>query len=265
MLRWKTRRGTGIEIIPTGTFLLDGGTMFGRIPKNLWEKWFPADDQNRILMAAHALKITSQGRSVLIDAGLGTLYDGKEAAILGLAPADATPGPVDDLIFTHLHFDHAGGIQGLDLKGAAVVARREWEDAHQEDPLTRGSYRAEDLAAIAPHLTLIDPPCAWGEHIEILPSPGHTRGHVSILIDDEVFFPGDLIPTAAHCHLPCIMAYDLAPQEIVRVKREFLGRAQSRGWLTVFEHDPYVPVGRISMINEKFKAVAARQGRETAI
>jgi glyoxylase-like metal-dependent hydrolase (beta-lactamase superfamily II) len=239
--------------------------MFGRIPKNLWQKWFPADDQNRILMAAHALKITSNGHSVLIDAGLGTRYEGKEADILGLSHKGAALGPVDDLILTHLHFDHAGGIQDLNLRGTAVVARRDWEAAHQEDPLTKGSYRASDLAVIARHLTLIDPPCAWGEHIEVLPSPGHTRGHVSIVVDDEIFFPGDLIPTAAHCHLPCIMAYDLSPQEIIMVKREFLGRAQSRGWLTVFEHDPYVPVGRISMINEKFKAVAARQDRETAM
>ncbi len=265
MLKWETRRGTSIEIIDTGTFLLDGGTMFGRIPKNLWEKWFPADNQNRILMAAHALKVTADGRNVLIDAGMGTRYDDREAALLGLAPGNAAFEPVDDLILTHLHFDHAGGIQDLDLTGTAVVSRLEWEDAHQDDPLTRGSYRPDDLAAIARRLTLIDPPCAWGDHIEILATPGHTRGHVSIVVDDEIFFPGDLIPTAAHCHLPCIMAYDLFPLEIVKVKRDLLDQAQSRGWLTVFEHDPYVPVGRISTANKTFKATAAHRHLETAV
>jgi len=257
MLIWKTRRGTNIEILDTGTFLLDGGTMFGRIPKNLWQKWFPADDQNRILMAAHALKVTADGRSVLIDAGMGTRYEGKEADILGLSPKGAALGPVDDLILTHLHFDHAGGIQDLDLKGTAAVSRQEWEDAHQENPLTKGSYRPSDLASIARHLKLIDPPCAWGEHIEILLSPGHTRGHVSIVVDDEIFFPGDLIPTAAHCHLPCIMAYDLYPLEILKVKLEFLNQARARGWLTVFEHDPFTPAGHITSVNNTFRAIPA--------
>ena len=257
MFKWETRHGTSIEIIDTGTFLLDGGTMFGRIPKNLWEKWFPADDQNRILMAAHALKVTADGRSVLIDAGPGTHYERKEADILGLLAKDAVLGPIDDLILTHLHFDHAGGIQDLDLKGTAVVAGLEWEDAHLEDPLTRGSYRPSDLAVIARHLKLIDPPCAWGDHIQILPSPGHTRGHVSIVVDDEIFFPGDLIPTAAHCHLPCIMAYDLYPLEILKVKQEFLNQAQKRGWLTVFEHDPYNPAGHIASIKNTFRAIPA--------
>jgi len=265
MLKWETRRGTSVEIIDTGTFLLDGGTMFGRIPKNLWQKWFPADDQNRILMAANALKVRADGRTILVDAGLGTRYEGKEADILGIETRQALMEPIDDLILTHLHFDHAGGIQDLDLAGTAVVSRLEWEDAHQEDPLTRGSYRAEDLEAIAPHLTLIDPPCAWGDHIEILPSPGHTRGHVSIVVDDEVFFPGDLIPTAAHCHLPCIMAYDLYPMEIIEVKRDLLNKAHSRGWLTVFEHDPYLPVGRISTSNSTFKATAEPRHLETTM
>ena len=259
MPTWETRRGTKVEIIDTGTFLLDGGTMFGRIPKNLWQTWFPADDQNRILMAAHALKVRADGHSVLIDAGMGTRYDVKEAAILALQPGPTPIGTVDDLILTHLHFDHAGGIQDLDLTGSAVVARQEWEDAHREDPLTRGSYRHSDLAAISSHIELIDPPCTWGEHIKILPSPGHTRGHVSILIDDEIFFPGDLIPTAAHCHLPCIMAYDLYPLELLRVKQEYLVQARTHGWLTIFEHDPYTPAGKIGMINNKFKAIATRQ------
>lgn len=259
MQAWVTQRGTLVEIVPTGTFLLDGGTMFGRIPKNLWQKWFRADDQNRILMAAHALKITTKGHSVLIDAGLGTHYAAKEAAILGLKTGPDVIGPIDDLILTHLHYDHCGGILDLDLKGAALVARQEWEDAHTHDPLTKGSYRTEDLKAIGKHLHLIDAPHTWLDHIAIIPTPGHTRGHVSVIVDDEVFFPGDLIPTAAHCHLPCIMAYDLYPMDLIQTKQKLLHQAQTRGWMTVFEHDPYLPVGQITVINNKFRAIPTQR------
>lgn len=247
-----TRRGTRVEIIATGTFLLDGGTMFGRIPKNLWERWFPADDQNRIVMAGNCLKITTPERTVLVDAGMGSRYNAKEQTIYGLRTVPADLGPIDDLVCTHLHFDHCGGIHDLTCR-RVLVSHLEWEDTRHHDPLTRGSYRPIDLAAIAPHLTLIEPPTTLDEHIAIIPSPGHTRGHVSVLVDDEIFFPGDLVPTAAHCHLPCVMAYDLDPLTVVQTKQRLLTTACERDWLVVFEHDPYRPAGHVTQSRGKFK------------
>ena len=252
---WTTQSGTRIELIKTGNFLLDGGTMFGRIPKTIWKQWFPADDQNRIVMAANILKVVMGDKTCLIDAGLGNLYDEREQDLLEIRPEKIDIGPIDYLICTHLHFDHIGGIHGLDIREGVLAAKSEWEDAHKADPLTKGSYRQIDLAAMTPKLMLIEPPFDLSGHIRIIPSPGHTQGHISVIIDDTFFYPGDLIPTAAHCHLPCIMAYDLYPLTIVDTKRRLLTMAKERGWITLFEHDPYHPCGSIAYSHNRFKAL----------
>ena len=256
IMKWTTRSGTMLEIINTGNFLLDGGAMFGRIPKTMWERWFPADNRNRIVMACNLLKIrTPTGRTYLVDAGMGSCYDAKELDIMGYHPASPVIGPIDCLICTHLHFDHVGGVHDLKIRESVVVTSREWADAHKEDPLSRGSYRAIDLKAMSSHLQLIDPPCDLDTHVRIIPTPGHTAGHCSVIIDDEVCYAGDLIPTAAHCHLPCIMAYDLFPLEIVEHKRELMNEAVNKGWTLIFEHDPSHPSGQIAISRHKYKAV----------
>jgi glyoxylase-like metal-dependent hydrolase (beta-lactamase superfamily II) len=101
-------------------------------------------------------------------------------------------------------------------------------------------------------LHLVDPPCTVSEGIGIIPTPGHTQGHMSILIDDEVLYPGDLIPTSAHVHLPCIMAYDLYPLEIIATKQQILNNAVRLGWKVVYEHDPYKPMSSIGIKNNNF-------------
>lgn len=255
--RIETSKGTLVEVINCGNFLLDGGSMFGRVPRTMWEKWFPPDDRNRIVMATNVLRISCGNGTVLVDAGLGTAYGMKDRAILGLAEDHGNPvtSPVDRLVCTHLHFDHVGGIQDLDLKKDVVVSNLGWEEAHVSNPLVRGSYRKADLDLMKDRLSLVEPPCAVSEQIKIIPTPGHTRGHVSILIDDEVLYPGDLIPTAAHVHLPCIMAYDLYPLEIIETKRMILKEAARSGWKLVFEHDPYRPVCTVGMKNNNFRAL----------
>src|SRR5208337_974561 len=219
-----TKRGTTIEIINCGNFLLDGGTMFGRVPKVMWEQWFPPDDLNRIIMATNILRIHKGGKFFLVDTGLGSLYTKKDWEILGtsLDQVRLIKEPVDCLICTHLHFDHCGGIQDMTVLSEVIISHPEWEDAHDESPLSKGGYRKADLDLLGKKLHLVDPPCTVAEGIQVLATPGHTRGHMSVLIDDEVLYPGDLIPTAAHVHLPCIMAYDLYPLEILETKKKIL-------------------------------------------
>jgi len=240
----KTGKGTLIELINLGNFLLDGGSMFGRIPKVMWEKWFPSDKMNRIIMATNVIKIHSHGKIYQVDAGLGSLYNEKERKILGFDPSKNTylDNTVDYLIFTHLHFDHCGGISDTDVKKATIVTEKEWGDANNVSPLTKGSYRKKDLELIERNLRLIKPPLEFAPGIEVIPTPGHTRGHASILIDGEIFFAGDLIPTSAHTHLPCIMAYDLYPLKVLKVKEKMLRIASKQDWTMIFEHDPYMPI-----------------------
>jgi glyoxylase-like metal-dependent hydrolase (beta-lactamase superfamily II) len=251
-----TKRGTIIEVINCGNFLLDGGTMFGRVPKAMWEQWFPADDKNRIVMATNVLRITRGHRTFLVDAGLGSLYTQKDLDILGtgLDRIRLMTEPVDCLICTHLHFDHCGGIQDMQVRSEIVVSRMEWEDAHDDNPLGKSSYRPADLEMLGHRLRLVDPPLDVADGIRLIPTPGHTRGHMSVLIDDEVFYPGDLIPTSAHVHLPCIMAYDIYPLTVLETKKKILSEAVVKGWTFVFEHDPYRPVGTITLSGTRYSA-----------
>ena len=252
-----TSRGTVMEVINCGNFLLDGGSMFGRMPKTMWEKWFPPDEMNRILMATNVLRIHKGSRTYVVDTGLGSLYTEKDWQILGtsLEQVRLIREPFDSLICTHLHFDHCGGIQDMQVRSEVIISRLEWEDAHSESPLSKGSYRRADLVLLAGKLRLVDPPCSITEGIDLIATPGHTRGHMSVLVDNEVLYPGDLIPTASHVHLPCIMAYDLYPLEILETKKRILRAAMENKWKLVFEHDPYRPVGQIELKGSKFRAV----------
>ncbi len=198
-----TERDTRIEIINSGNFLLDGGSMFGRIPKNLWQKKFTPDENNNITLATNILKIMRKDATILVDAGLGTRYTEKERSLLGFDGQlpDTFPGGVDILIATHLHYDHIGGIHDLDVRQAVLVSEQEWQDAQSDDPISRGSYRRIDLEAVARRLQLITPPFEVLPGIEIIATPGHTAGHVAVLIDNEILYPGDLIRTSLQSRL----------------------------------------------------------------
>ncbi len=251
-----TRAGTRVEILNLGNFLLDGGTMFGRVPKVMWERWFPADPLNRITMATNVMRFEKDGLVHVVETGLGTRYAARDWEIMGTSPAAVRvlADPVDRLILTHLHWDHCGGVQDMDIRQEVVVSRAEWEDAHGATPLSKGSYRAADLEAIGGRLCLVDGRLEIAPGVEVIPTPGHTRGHMSVLVDGEIFYAGDLIPTSAHVHLPCIMAYDLYPLTVLDTKKKILEQAVERGWTLVFEHDPARPLSRVALVSGRFTA-----------
>ena len=257
-----------ITPVTDGRFRLDGGAMFGVVPKVLWEKCCQADERNRIQMGLNCLLVRAHGKNILVDTGLGDKWDAKFTDMLAM---DRTPSLYDSLkaqgltaedihmvINTHLHFDHCGGNTMHD-DGALVpafpnaeyvVQRGEYEDAARANERTRASYRKENFAPIA-HVNqweFLDGDTELAPGISVVVTDGHTRHHQCVKIESEgktAFYLGDLIPTVSHLPLPYIMGYDLYPMQTLDAKRWVLDRAFEDHWLLIFEHDPRIQMGYV--------------------
>lgn len=257
-----------ITLIDGGSFKLDGGAMFGIVPKPLWQRRTPADEHNRIQLACNCLLVEwprETDRRVIIETGHGPKYDAKEQGFFAIDPshwllnslqaASVDPQTITDVILTHLHFDHAGGLTRqrdgqlvLTFPNAKVhVQRREHDDAQANFSTMKSTYRQENLKPV-------DQAQAWQLHdgedqcvpgIHPLLTPGHTRGHHSIVVrgsDRTAVFPGDLLPTAAHLGAPYNMAYDLLPLENRESKNRLLKHAAQEDWLIFIDHEVETPV-----------------------
>ncbi|MDO8666110.1 MAG: MBL fold metallo-hydrolase [Gemmatimonadales bacterium] len=259
---------------------LDGGDMFGVVPKPLWERRIPADERNRIPLAMRCLLVEHPDGLVLIDTGLGNKENAKFLDIYGVENA-GMPGPTtleDSLraaghrpedvrwvINTHLHFDHAGGNTVKRENGAVevtfpnatyVVQRRELDFASSPNERIRASYLAPNFAPITAldRWRLLDGETDVLPGIRAIPTPGHVPYHQSILVSDSgesACVLGDLVPTSAHLPAPWIMGYDLEPLVTLATKKAFLPRAAREGWQLVFEHDPVVARGRVGRDEKK--------------
>lgn len=260
-----------IEAIVDGTFGLDGGAMFGIVPRPLWERTNPADDSNRIDLAARCLLVRGAGRCVLVDTGLGSKFDDKRAGIFkvsrpgnGLVGAlerrGLEPGDVTDVILTHLHFDHCGGTtlrrdDELFLtfpEAVHHVQRRNWAWAHQPSEKDAGSFRREDFGPLdgSGRLHLVDGDTEVLEGIHGVVVEGHTPGMQMVRIEDGdtvLLFLADLVPTRAHLPWPYIMAYDNQPLVTLAEKRQYLPRAVEESWVLAFQHDPHCEAVLVSM------------------
>ncbi len=261
-----------VHTLDAGLVRLDGGAMFGVVPKPLWSKRIEPDDRNRIPLAMRCLLVETAGRLVLVDDGLGNKESDKFRQIYGvenegtptrledsLREAGFAPGDVDVVVNTHLHFDHAGGNTVLEPDGAVrpafpnaryVVRRGEWEVAHLDNERIRASYLPasfEPLVA-ADVVELVEEDREVAPGVRVVRTPGHTAHHQSVRVDlgsgETLFYLADLVPTTAHVPLSWIMGYDLEPLVTLESKRRVLGRAAKEGWLLVFEHDPRVACAR---------------------
>jgi glyoxylase-like metal-dependent hydrolase (beta-lactamase superfamily II) len=253
-----------------GTQHLDGGAMFGVVPKPLWERRIPADARNRIPLALRCLLIEHDDGLVLIDSGIGNKENDKFRDIYGVENAgrggrtaveDALgelghkPEDVRWLINTHLHFDHAGGDTVRQPDGSValafptaryVVDRRELDFALHPNERTAGSYLAHNFEKVP--FQLVDGETEVLPGIRLLPTPGHVPHHRSVLIasgGETACYLADLVPTSAHLPLPWIMGYDLEPMITLETRRRLYQRAEADQWLLVFEHDPAVVAGRL--------------------
>jgi glyoxylase-like metal-dependent hydrolase (beta-lactamase superfamily II) len=261
-----------LHALEAGLQHLDGGAMFGVVPKPLWERRIPADDRNRIPLGLRCLLIEAPDALVLVDTGVGNKEPQKFRDIYGIENAgeptrleDAirhaghSPDDVDVVISTHLHFDHAGGNTLRDADGHIrpafpnaryVVQRREYEFAQIQNERIRASYMDSNYEPVeqAGLWSFVDGEAEIVPGVSVLPTPGHTPHHQSVLVHSEgqiACFLADLIPTTAHLPLPWIMGYDLEPLVTLETKRALLDRAQREDWLLVFEHDPQIAWGRL--------------------
>lgn len=274
-----TLGGYRIDTVEAGRLRLDGGAMFGIVPRPLWERQIAPDDRNRIPLAMRCLLLRGHGRTVLVDTGLGHKADARFEAIYGvdhghstlegsLAALGVAPADVTDVVLTHLHFDHGGGATRRADDGTLAltfpnarhhVQRSHWEWAHAS-PREAASFLAENLDPLSASGSLVladgDAPDVPG--LSVVVADGHTRGQQLPLLQADggtLFYAGDLLPTAAHVPLLWIMAYDVEPLATLREKEEVLTRAADEGWWVVFEHDPETACARIARTDRGFEAV----------
>ena len=264
-----------LRTLETGWLWLDGGAMFGSVPKPLWSRTNPPDERNRIRLAMRCLLVEGHGRVVLVDVGLGEKSDAKFREIFrvedgaglegALAGAGRSPADVTDVVLTHLHFDHAGGAtrrEGDALRPALPnakywVQRRNLENARQPNPRERASYLPENFEPLveAGVLGLWDGVTEPWPGFEVVPVHGHTRGQQVVHVTGggrAAWVLTDVVPTAGHVRVPYVMGYDVAAIETMSEKRELLARAGTeRAWV-VLEHDPEVALARPEMVGEDF-------------
>ena len=249
-----------------GFFRLDGGAMFGVIPKPLWAPKAPPDERNRILLAMRPLVVRGT-RTMIIDAGAGDKENQKFRDIYGLdrsrhldhslAEAGLTVEDIEIVLASHLHFDHAGGFTVRDASGRIrprfpraqyVVRRGEWEDATHPNARTKGSYFLDNYVPLAEAgvLQLVDDDQMIMPGVRVRRTGGHTPHHQIVLIESggqSAAFVADLMPTTAHLPDVWVMGYDLNPLETMSVRHQFVQEAIEKGTLVFFEHDPVVAAG----------------------
>lgn len=254
-----------IHLLSDGRFRLDGGAMFGVIPKPLWERRVPADERNRVTLGLNCLLIQSAGKNIVVETGVGEKSDAKRQDIYGIDHSDTLPDSlrqvglstedVDIIINTHLHFDHCGWNTRLGDDGKPVptfpraqyyVQRGEHEHACQPSERDRASYLPENFEPldVTGQWSFLEGDTEIVPGIEVVRVPGHTRDMQCVRIsagDRIAFFFADMVPTTAHLPYPWIMGYDLYPLTTLEQKKHWLPQALKQEWLCLFAHDPQMP------------------------
>jgi glyoxylase-like metal-dependent hydrolase (beta-lactamase superfamily II) len=257
-----------IHTLETGFVWLDGGSMFGSVPKPLWSRLEPPDERNRIRLSMRCLLLEGEGRRILVDDGAGDKMSPKLADIYriqhdehslerSLAQLGFGLGDVTEVVLTHLHFDHAGGSTRRDgerlvptfPRARYYVQRRNLENARRPNPRERASYMPENFEPLAEHgvLETWDGSQRPWPGVEIFTAEGHTRGQQLVRVEGPegvLYFVADLIPMAPHVRIPFVMGYDMAAIETMEEKRTLLARATSEGAWIALEHAPAVALAR---------------------
>ena len=265
-----------VTSLVTSRFSLDGGSIFGVIPKSMWEKEITPDDKNRIPAVTRSLLIRGDGKTILVDTGNGDKWDSKMKTILDTDPSvvniqaslgelSVKPDEITDVICSHLHFDHAGGNTSLD--GGKVVPtfpnakywlqKSNWDWANSPTEKDKGSYRLENWEVLAENemFTFLDGEEEFIAGIQIRITHGHTPGQMHPLLSDgetTLFFGNDLFPTQLHFRIPCIMAFDNKPLKTLEEKKSVLNQAADENWIIVLPHDRTTEAVRLKRDGDKY-------------
>jgi glyoxylase-like metal-dependent hydrolase (beta-lactamase superfamily II) len=267
-----------IEVLPIhgGDFCLDGGAMFGVVPKTLWDKKAPADERNRIRLAANSLLVRAAGKNILVETGNGIKWDPKLRNIYGIQEGDplrdalarvgVTSERVDMVINTHLHFDHAGGntrmVDGHDVptfpNAQYVVQSGELEHAMNPTERDRASYFADRFIPVseARQWRLVDGDVEIVPGISVVRIPGHNADIQAVKISGgnrTVIYVADMLPTRHHLPLAWMPGYDLYPLQTLDTKRKRIAEIVEQGWIVAFGHDPDFPTAILYERNGKIE------------
>jgi glyoxylase-like metal-dependent hydrolase (beta-lactamase superfamily II) len=265
-----------IHIVNSGYFYLDGGAMFGIIPKPLWEKTNPADEANRIKLATRNLLLVSEDKKILIDTGMGNKWSKKLSEIYrieqdaytlnsSLAKLSVEPEDITDVLLTHLHFDHTGGSTEMfdeklvpAFKNARYhVSEKNFNWAMNPSERDRGSYLKDNFLPLFENGVLyFFKDNFFDDEIELIEVNGHTFGMQLVKISDAsstILFCADLFPTSSHIPLPYVMGYDLQPLVTVEEKKKILTKAVQENWKLCFEHDPFYPFAAVEKTETVFR------------
>ena len=263
-----------------GRFGLDGGAMFGVVPRIMWSRSLPPDESNRVPMAMRLLLVEGHGRTVIVDVGAGGGHSEKNRQIYAFEDTDhlldvvraagVNPSTITDVMLTHLHFDHGAGVVEPHGDGWRLlfpqarhhVQRSQWEHALNPNPRDRASYYEERIRILETEgvLEIHNGPWSLGQGFDLLVFDGHTPGQQLPLIrgpEGALFYCGDLIPTHHHVPTPYVMSYDLYPVTVMEEKAAILDRAAAEKWTLFFEHDAHVQSCRIVRDGRRFVVTEA--------
>jgi len=273
LVRGRTTHGDfELTVCTDGHYFLDGGAMFGVVPKPMWSKRAPADEENRILLGLNTVIVRTGKHTIAIETGIGNKLPPKLASIFGakmllpqsLAAAGVKPEEVDIVINTHLHFDHSGWNTRLDDAGKVVPTfpnaryfahRGEVEHGHHQYERDAISYISANYDPLikSGQMTLLD--IQYGEQelapgISVEPFPGHTHQLMAVHIDSagkRASYISDLMPTSAHLDITWVMGYDLDPMRCIEERKRLYSRAIPEKWLLLFTHDHHHPMGYVEI------------------
>ncbi|HPW18107.1 MAG TPA: MBL fold metallo-hydrolase [Candidatus Aminicenantes bacterium] len=273
----------GIEVVRLldGVFRVDGGAMFGVVPRTLWAAKAAPDGENRVTLALNCYLVRTPGANVLLDTGIGPdagrrivdfySFDRRPGLLAALAELGLGAEDIDVVVNSHLHFDHCGGNTAKRADGSwaptfprarYVVRRGEWERAHDPAGRDRPSYRPAALRPLAEsgRLELIDGDAPVAPGVEAVLVAGHTAFHQGVKASSggrTFFYAADAVPTAAHVGLDSITSFDLYPVETYEAKKALLDLAEAGDWALGFGHDPAVPFGRLRRSGRRLDVVPA--------
>jgi glyoxylase-like metal-dependent hydrolase (beta-lactamase superfamily II) len=260
-------------------FKIDGGAMFGVVPKVIWEKMVTPDEKNLVDLDLNIFLVKTKNKNILIDAGMGDTLSDRMKRIYGieknsnlnqdLANFGLKPENIDLVIPTHLHMDHAGGVIKFNEKyekvptfpnAKHVIQSQEWEDALSPDERTMATYFPENFFILKDFklVELVDGEEEIEPGIKVIPTGGHTRGHQAVLIDtgnDKILCPGDILPTHNHLKIPYVASVDTYPLETMKIKREFLGKCLNDGWIVAFDHDTELKMAKLEKKEDKINII----------